>query len=114
MKSPMFSPTYDTETVRAMVAQATGAPTKEQDIWNLCRPGCALEPAVVRRGSFHVGKTKKVIIKLTQRRLLQTMGSKSLRLPGPEVETACPHCAGIAVLYNGVILCENEHWSNYS
>lgn len=101
--------TYDTETVRQMVELATGAPATLQDVANLCRPGCAMADAVLRRGVFQTHKTRRVIEQLTRRRLAFQLGRTSPRFLGDEATTACPHCAGIAVLWDGVTLCENGH-----
>jgi len=111
MKFP--APVYDTETVRRMVETATGTPTSQQDLWNLCRPGKAMAFAALHRGAFDVRKTRRVIEQLTRRRLAAQLGRTSPRLPANELNAVCPHpdCDGIAVKWEGITLCEHGHQS---
>jgi hypothetical protein len=105
----LIKPTYDTEAVRAMVEQATGTPTKEQDVWNACREGKALAEAVVRRGVFDVKKTKTILAQMHRRRLAASLGRVSPRFLDSSHDAVCPTCKELAVTWEGRSICINEH-----
>ena len=104
-----FKPTYDTEAVRAMVAEATGTPTTQQDIWNACRDGKPLAEAVIRRGAFDVKITKQILAKMHRRRLASILGRINPRFLEEEHSATCPACGGLAVTWEGRGICINEH-----
>lgn len=105
MNSQMLPPaTYDTETVRQML----GLPNA-QDVRNLTRKGAALHRALIARGRFDVRKVRRARAQFIRRRLAASLGRTSPRFLPDSHSRECPQCGGIAVLWNGIILCENDH-----
>jgi hypothetical protein len=96
--------TYDTETVRQLLGLKT-----LQDVRNLTRPGKPLHDALVRRGSFDQRKVKKFLPIFIRRELAAQLGRTSPRFLDDSHSVKCSQCNGIAVEWEGSLLCENGH-----
>lgn len=99
-----IQPVYTTEQVR----QILGLP-HAQDVRNLTRTGKALHKALVARGAFSAHRVQWVRKKMVRRRLAEQLGRISPRFLDESHSCACPECQGLAVEWEGRILCENGH-----
>lgn len=103
--------TYDTETVRRIL----GLPSA-QDVRNLTRRGKSLYKALIRdggpRGRFEVQRVNKLHKKMVRRALASKLGRTSPRFLHDRHSRTCETCGGLAVEWEGRILCENEHLVN--
>lgn len=96
--------TYDTETVRQLLGLGS-----LQDVWNLTRPGKPLHEALVRRGSFNKQMVKRAQAQFIRRELAAQLGRRSPRFLDNSHSATCPQCNGVAVEWEGSLLCENGH-----
>jgi len=101
--------TYDSETVRELLSQASGKQFTAQDIRGLAKKGRPLNKARVRRGSYSVVTVKHLVDKFTRRRLAAQLGRISPRFLDSSRSRDCPQCRGIAVEWGDRVLCENGH-----
>lgn len=100
---------YDTESVRLIL----GLP-RAQDVRNLTRPGKPLHDALIRggpRGRFDPQRVRMLQKKMIRRKLAATLGRTSPRMLSEDHSRHCQECQGIAVEWDGTILCENGHTS---
>lgn len=109
IEKPKIRSGYDPEAVRKLLEYAAGEPKRIMDVFNLARPGKALEEAQVRRSFFDKARTDRVIAAYLRRRLAKQLGRMSPRFLGPDHELTCISCQGIAVKWQGRWLCENGH-----
>lgn len=102
------NPTYDTESVRRLLDLPSA-----QDVRNLTRPGKPLYEALIRddgaRGRYNVRRVHRVRSQMIRRRLAETLGRISPRFLPESNSRTCETCEGIAVEWDGKILCENGH-----
>jgi hypothetical protein len=101
--------TYDSETVREILSQASGKQFTAQDIRGLAKKGRPLNKARVHRGSYSIIIVKRLEDKFTRRRLAAQLGRISPRFLDNSHSRDCPKCGGTAVEWSGAILCENDH-----
>jgi len=102
-----IKPTYDTETVRQLLDLP-----RLQDVRNLTRPGKPLFEALIRggaRGRYDPFKVRRVRTQMIRRRLAETLGRISPRFLRESHSRTCGTCGGIAVEWEGKVLCENGH-----
>lgn len=104
MNTPNLKPTFDTESVRVLLDLPT-----LQDVKNLTRRGKALHGALVGRGRFDVNKVRRVRAQMIRRRLARALGRSNPRFVPDDHSRECKECKGIAVEWEGAILCENGH-----
>jgi hypothetical protein len=96
--------TYDTETTRELLGLESA-----QDVYNLTRPGALLHGARIRAGSFDQWRVHTARKTLIRYRLAAKLGRISPRYIDHSHDRACATCQGIAVEWEGWVLCENGH-----